>query len=240
MPRFSIILVEPQTAGNIGAVARLMGNFGFKNLYLVDPVKIDEEAEKRAMHGNNILQKAEICEDYEELVSNFDMVVGTSGINTENEKKFLRKAETPEKLSKTLKDYDGDVALVFGREDKGLNNQELMKCDRLVRIPASEDYPILNLSHAVGIVLYEIFKETDGNIVNKDDRLSEESERERLIQRFSDILEEIIFPEHKYEKTEVMFRRILGRSSLTKWEYHRLMGVFSQILRELESEKKND
>jgi len=234
MPRFSIVLVEPQTAGNIGAVARLMGNFAFEKLYLVNPVQIDDEAEKRAMHADDILREAEIIEDYEELVSNFDMVVGTSGINTENEKKFLRKAEAPEELSRSISDHEGDIALVFGREDKGLNNKELMKCDRLVRIPASEDYPILNLSHAVCIVLYEIFKEEKGDIVGKKDRSSEESERERLIRTFSDILEEIRFPEHKYEKTEVMFRRILGRASLTKWEYHRLMGVFSQILKEIE------
>jgi len=234
MPTFSVVLVEPQTAGNIGAVARLMGNFDFEELYLVNPVKIDDEAQKRAMHAKEILKKAELVEDYEGLVSKFSMVVGTSGINTENEKKFLRKAETPEKLSTSLSDYEGNVALVFGREDKGLNNKELTKCDRLVRIPASENYPILNLSHAVGIVLYEIFKEKKGKIVKKEDRLSEENERELLIQKFSDILEEIRFPEHKYEKTEVMFRKILGRASLTKWEYHRLMGVFSQILKEIE------
>jgi len=237
MPKFSVILVEPQTAGNIGAVARLMGNFGFKKLYLVNPVNIDDEAKKRAMHAKDILEKAHTVEDYEGLVSKFSLVVGTSGINTENEKKFLRKAETPDKLSNSLSEYEGNVALVFGREDKGLNNNELIKCDRLVRIPASEEYPILNLSHAVGIVLYEIFKEKKGEIVKKEDRLSEESERELLIQRFSDILEEIRFPEHKYEKTEVMFRKILGRASLTKWEYHRLMGVFSQIFRELVDEK---
>jgi len=234
MPRFSVVLVEPQTPGNIGAVARLMGNFGFERLYLINPVSIEDEAKKRAMHANDILQEAEIVEDYEELVSNFSMVVGTSGINTENEKKFLRKAETPEKLSRSISDYKGNIALVFGREDKGLNNKELMKCDRLVRIPASKDYPILNLSHAVGIVLYEIFKEKKGEIVQKEDKLSEENERELLIQRFSEILEELRFPEHKYEKTEVMFRKILGRASLTKWEYHRLMGVFSQILKEIE------
>jgi len=228
------VLVEPQTAGNVGAVARLMGNFALKRLYLVNPVQIDDEAEKRAMHADDILNEAEIIEDYEELVPNFDMVVGTSGINTENEKKFLRKAETPEGLSRSIGDYEGNIALVFGREDKGLNNEELMRCDRLVRIPASDDYPILNLSHAVCIVLYEIFKDKKGDIVGKEDRSSEESERERLIRTFSDILEEIRFPEHKYEKTEVMFRRILGRASLTKWEYHRLMGVFSQILKEME------
>ncbi|MBS3781696.1 MAG: RNA methyltransferase [Candidatus Thermoplasmatota archaeon] len=234
MPNFSVILVEPQTSGNIGAIARLMGNFAFERLYLVDPVSIDDEAKQRAMHAKDILQKAKIVEDYEYLMARFDMVIGTSGINTEKRKKFLRKAETPEELADSISDYEGEIALVFGREDKGLCNEELKKSDRLVRIPASKEYPILNLSHAVGIVLYEIFKNRGERIVKRQGNSSEESERERLIQTFSDVLKETRYPEHKYEKTEVMFRKILGRACLTKWEYHRLMGVFSQILKEIE------
>jgi len=234
MVSFSIVLVEPQTPGNIGAVARLMGNFSVDKLFLVNPVQIDDEAEKRAMHAKDILEKSEIIEDYEELLAKFDLVVGTSGINTERRKKFLRKAETPEELADSVSDYEGEVALVFGREDKGLNNEELKKCDRLVRIPASEDYPILNLSHAVCIVLYEIFKILEKDVVKRGEVPSEKSERERLMETFSTILDEIKYPDHKQEKTEVMFRKILGRSSLTKWEYHRLMGVLSSILRELE------
>ena len=234
MPNLSIVLVEPQSPGNIGAVARLMGNFSVENLFLVDPVDIDDEAIARAMHAKDILDEAQIHEDYEALVSNFDMVVGTSGIDTKKEKKFIRKAETPEEFAETTLDLEGDVALVFGREDKGLNNQELKKCDRLLRIPASEDYPILNLSHAVCVVLYEIFKEREDEVVERKGRPSEESERERLAESFSKILVETGYPEHKREKTEIMFRRILGRAVTTKWEYHRLMGVFTQILRELE------
>lgn len=238
MANYSVVLMEPQTPGNIGAIARLMGNFSIENLYLVDPVQIDDEAEKRAMHAKDVLENAEIVDDYEGLVSRFDLVIGTSGINTEKRKKFLRKAETAEDLAESLSDYEGEVALVFGREDKGLNNEELKKCDRLVRIPASEDYPILNLSHAVGIVLYEIFKEKGDEIVKHEEFSSEKSERERLHRSFSDILDEIRYPEHKHDRTEIMFRRILGRASLTKWEYHRLMGVFSQISKEIKDNDK--
>ncbi|MBS3817077.1 MAG: RNA methyltransferase [Candidatus Thermoplasmatota archaeon] len=234
MARFSVVLVEPQTSGNIGAVARLIGNFSFEKLYLVNPVDLDDEAEKRAMHAKDVLENAEIVDDYEATVSNFDLVVGTSGINTEKKKKFLRKAETPEELNKSIADQEGSIALVFGREDQGLLNEELKKCDRLVRIPASEDYPILNLSHAVCVILYELFKEKEDEVVKREEDLSEKSERERLIETFSEVLKAAGYPEHKHEKTEVMFRKILGRSTLTRWEYHRLMGVFSQILRELE------
>ncbi|MFW6145029.1 MAG: RNA methyltransferase, partial [Candidatus Natronoplasma sp.] len=229
-----VVLVEPQTPGNIGAVARLMGNFSFSGMYLVEPVSIDDEAEARAMHAKNLLEKAEIVEDRERLLQKFDLVVGTTGVHTEKEKKFLRKAETPEEFVNSVKDHDGEIALVFGREDTGLSNEELKNCDRLVRIPSSEDYPILNLSHAVGIVLYEVFKEMGASAVRNEDKMSEASERERLIEVFSQVLETSGYPEHKREKTEIMFRKILGRAVLTKWEYHRMMGVFSQLLKMLE------
>ncbi len=233
MPNFSVVLVEPQTPGNIGAVARSMGNFSLERLLLVDPAPIDDEAKARAMHAKEILCNAVIVDDLEELLKKFDMVIGTTGIHTEKEKKFLRKVETPERLVDSLKNYQGDVALVFGREDSGLSNEELKNCDRLVRIPSSEDYPILNLSHAVGIVLYEVFKEFGEQTVKNEDKTSESSERERLMEVFSNIMECMDYPEHKREKTEIMFRKILGRATLTKWEYHRLMGVFSQMHRYL-------
>ncbi len=235
MAKFSVILVEPQTPGNIGAIARLMGNFSLADLYLVDPVPVDDEAFTRAMHAKDILNNAEIVDDYAELVENFDQVIGTSGIETVNEKKFLRKAETPDQIVEEITDREGDIALVFGREDQGLLNEELKKCDRLVRIPASEEYPILNLSHAVCVVLYELFKEREEVNTETEDRPAGKSDRERLIESFSEIVREINFPEHKYEKTEVMFRKILGRANLTRWEYHRMMGIFSQILKEIES-----
>jgi len=237
MKNFSVVLVQPQTPGNVGAVARLMGNFAVENLYLVDPDELDDEAEARAMHAKDILSGAKIVEDYEDLVKKFDLVVGTSGINTERAKKFLRKAEPAEKFARSMKEYDGEVALVFGREDCGLNNEELKRCDRLVRIPASDDYPILNLSHAVGIVLYELFKELGDVQVKSEGKVSGESDRERLVENFSRLLETVDYPEHKREKTEIMFRKILGRASLTRWEYHRLMGVFSQISRELDEKR---
>jgi len=233
MKNFSVVLVEPQTGGNIGAVARLMGNFYLDDLYLVDPAEIGDEAEKRAMHGKDILHEAKEVDDYNSLVETFDLVVGTSGINTEKEKKFLREAETPRKMSKELVDHEGNIALVFGREDTGLFNEELKKCDRLIRIPASEGYPILNLSHAVAIVLYELFLETEESENKGQRKLSEKNERERLIECFSTVLESMDYPEHKREKTEVMFRRILGRALLSRWEYHRMMGVFSQILKNI-------
>lgn len=234
-----IILVEPKTSGNIGAIARLIKNFESDGMVLINPCELDDEAEKRAMHAMDVLESAEVENSFRDAVSDYDLVVGTSGISTDKDKRFIRKAESALDFSEDIKDYDGDVAVVFGREDQGLSNQELKYCDRLIRIPASDEYPVLNLSHAVGIVLYEIFKKRRGKgALDRDEELADESERERMIETFSDILDEINYPEHKKRKTLVMFRKILGRATTTRWEYHRLMGVLSQIMSTIDEDDR--
>ena len=233
MVEYSVILVEPKTNGNIGAVCRLIRNFGLNELYLIDPPEFDDDAYARAMHAQDVLDDAQIYDELGDCLDEFDLLVGTSGVHTEKEKKFLRKAETPENLAESTKRFEGKVGLMFGREDQGLSNEELKNCDRLVRIPTSEDYPIMNLSHAVCVVLYEIFKEIEDFDLVPKDKMSSQGDRDRLIEYFTDIMNNIDYPDHKKEKTEIMFRKIVGRAMLTKWEYHRLMGVFSQIKKKL-------
>lgn len=233
MVKYSVILVEPKTTGNIGAVCRLIHNFGLKDLYLINPPELDDDAYARAMHAKDLLEEAEVYENLEECLNEFDLLVGTSGIHTQKEKKFLRKAETPENLAESTKNFDGKVGLMFGREDQGLSNEELKNCDRLVRIPTSEDYPIMNLSHAVCVILYEIFKENEDFDLVPEDKISSQGDKDRLNEYFTEILDMIDYPDHKKEKTEIMFRKIIGRAMITKWEYHRLMGVFSQIKKNL-------
>ncbi len=233
MARYSVILVDPKTPGNIGAIARLMRNFNIEELYLIDPPSLNDEAYTRAMHAKDVLDNANIHDDLEQVLEDFDLVVGTSGINTVKEKKFLRKAETPDNLADDTKDFDGKIGLMFGREDQGLSNEELKNCDRLVRIPTSEEYPIMNLSHAVCVVIYEIFRENEDFDLIPEDKLSSQGDRDKLNDYFSEILNIIDYPDHKKEKTEIMFRKIMGRAMITKWEYHRLMGVFSQIKKKL-------
>lgn len=234
----SVILVEPKFTGNVGAVARIMKNFGFQDLYIIGTPEIDEEAEKRAMHAMDILNRAIITDDLRETIKPFDMVVGTSGVETSKEKKFIRQAETPKDFAADMQTYKGDTALLFGREDIGMSNEELRLCDRLVKIPSSEDYPILNLSHAVGIMLYELYKfegvkEEEENAKPVRPEITE-SERERVINYISNILKSIDYPEHKEDRTMIMLRRMLGRANTSRWEYHRLMGILSKIKERLE------
>jgi len=127
------------------------------------------------------------------------------------------------------------VGLVFGREDYGLFNDEIASCDIMLRIPSSESYSSMNLSHAVSLVLYSLF--VKNNFEPKNRRDIGKLEKEKLNIFFSDLLDEIDYPEHKKEKTKVMFKRIMGRSMPSKWEYHTLMGVFSRSLNRVKKKK---
>lgn len=236
MIQLTITLVEPKTTGNIGAIARVMKNFGFDDLVLINPPEIDSDARVRAMHAEKVLDTAVSEEELEEALKKYDLVIGTSGIETDKEKRFIRQASSPRELASDLIGYEGRAALVFGREDHGLSNEELNLCDKLVRIPTSEEYPIMNLSHAVSVILYELYladlDQSDEEEVEYEK--STDSERERLISSFSDLLNRVDYPQHKHRKAVIMFRRLLGRATTTKWEYHRLMGVINQINRELD------
>ena len=130
-----IVLVEPRTPGNIGAVARAMKNFGLEEMRLVNPCKITEEAWARAMHAQDILESAKTYTKLNDALKDVDFVAGTSAITTPSEKEYLRLSLTPQEFAEKAKAVDGRIALLFGREDFGLYNEELMLCDFLIRIP---------------------------------------------------------------------------------------------------------
>lgn len=223
----TVIFVEPQFTGNIGFLARTMANFDFKNLVLVNPPELDDDAFRFAKHARYILENARIMNNFEEVRRSFDYLAATSGVSTKSPKKFKRIALSPREFASKIWDFSGNVGIVFGRENYGLYNEEIEKCDALITIPTSENYPIMNVTHAAAIILYEIFMARRG----VDEKpLADKFEIDFLNKRFSEILEAINFPEHKRKNTEVMFRRIIGRAMLTKWEYHSLMGVFKRII----------
>ncbi|MFQ6059708.1 MAG: RNA methyltransferase [Thermoplasmata archaeon] len=230
MPEYLVVLVEPKIEGNVGAVARSMMNFGLKRLILVRPCMIAEEAEKRAMKAINILHEAEVFQELKDALKGVDFVVGTSGVETSGEKRFVRIALDPVAASERLAQIDGRVALLFGREDFGLLNKELEICDMLVKIPSSEDYPILNISHAASIMFYELFKQ---KVRRRRIRKASGFEREKLYEHFERLLEAIDYPEHKRERTKIMFRRLMGRATPSKWEFHAMMGVVSSAAERL-------
>jgi len=219
-----VVLVAPKEEGNVGAVARAMKNFGVSQLVLVDPCPIGDEAFKRAMHGADVLAKAHVVASLDDAVQDVDLVVGTTGIVTKSEKRFARIAITPRDFARRIAAMDGTVALLLGREDFGLLDAELARCDLLVSIPAADGYPILNLSHAAAIVLYELFASDGGRPL----RQASGEEKEHLFAAFHEMLDTTNYPRNKRGRTEIMFRRMIGRAVPSKWEFHALMGVLTR------------
>lgn len=231
MPDFEVVLVEPKIQGNVGAVARAMKNFGVEKLVLVNPCDIGEEAVKRAKWGKDVLDSARTVDSLDDAIFSADFVIGSSAVDTDSEKKFARISAGPRESLERVADLDGTVAILFGREDYGLLTDELAKCDLLVTIPANEEYPVLNVSHAAAVFLYEVHL---SGVQKKKTREASGREKELLFERFGELLDVTSYPEHKKKRTMVMFRRMMGRAVPSKWEYHALMGVLSRTLKRLE------
>ena len=230
MPEVAVVLVGPKNEGNVGAVARAMKNFGARRLVLVDPCPIGDEARRRAMHAGDILDRAVTAASMEDALEDIDLVAGTTGIATASEKKFLRIALPPREFAEKVAAMDGTLAVVFGREDFGLLDEELARCDLLVSIPSSPQYPILNLSHAAVVILYELFaaRRPKGRL-----RKASRAENEVLHRAFADLIEATEYPPHKRVRTKVMFRRLVGRAVPSKWEFHALMGVIQRATKRI-------
>jgi TrmH family RNA methyltransferase len=232
---FSIVLVEPKNGGNIGAVARIMMNFDFCHLVLINPCALDDECYSRARHAQKILDEAVICSSFEEACKSMDYLVATSSIQSHSDKKHLRNPILPEDFLKMISEVNGKIGIVFGREDYGLFNEEISACDIMLRIPTSEHYLSLNLSHSVAIVLYMLY--VSQKFIPEERRQIGNIERKKLYQFFQEILEKIDYPDHKKQNTQIMFKRIMGRAIPSTWEYHTLMGVFQGVLQKIKKQK---
>lgn len=224
-PDLVVVLAEPKTPGNVGAVARAMANFGISQLRIVEGVPLDEDAYKRALHAAPILEEARHFDDFASALEGLDFTVATSGIVNINDKRHVRNPLTPVQLAERVAPMDGTVGLVFGREDYGLFIEELALCDVVVTVSTSPEYPVMNLSHAVAVLLYELHREIP--LPHQTIKASE-AERDLLLATFDDMLEATDYPPHKVENTRVMLRRIIGRSTLSEWEYHTLMGIIQR------------
>src|SRR5512139_1523822 len=151
------VLVEPRESGNIGACARAMKNMGFRNLCLVNPgCAVNDEAKCFARHAVDVLESAWVCETVTEAVSDASLVVGATRRKGRRRGVFVDAEAGCRRLFSIGR--HNKVVVLFGREDRGLFNEETGECGLLLTIPASREQPSLNLSQAVMIVAYELRK----------------------------------------------------------------------------------
>jgi TrmH family RNA methyltransferase len=243
-PDISVCIVEPQTPGNVGTIARAMKNFGLEDLLLVDPPEIEPEGEAYGFAGHarqDVLPGAEEV-TFEAVCANYH-TVGFTAITGEDSRKHVRfPYTTPEKLTEQLRGVDAPVALVFGREDKGLSNEELEQLDQVASIPADPDYPVMNLGQAATVTLYELRSLTldDGEtqLPEMDAHRADPAEVERLHEYWDEFLQAMGHREHKHEKTERMLRRLVGRANPTDREVTTLLGVLRRATDQLDDRKE--
>lgn len=230
-----IVLVEPLYQGNVGSVTRAMKNFGFSDLVLVNPCKLEGEARAMSSHARDLLESAKIVSTLEEAIEDCSIIIGTTGIAGSRFDLHLRvPGYTPEEMKERLSGVDGKVAVLFGREDNGFTREELKKCDMIMTIPTSEVYPVMNLSHAVTVVLYEF-----SSIKSGETPLADSFDIRLLYGHLSELLDDIDYPEHKKEKTDLMLKRIFGRACLMPREVQTLRGIIRKIQRNCNNENGN-
>ena len=225
-----IVLVNPQTDGNIGAVARSMLNFGFTDLRIVGRTSDwSDDARNRAKNAQAVLVGARCVKSLQDAVSDCSVVVGTSGKREDGDKIAMRHFLLPDELPSRLSDVRGRVALVFGPEGKGLLNEELSECDLLVTIPSWEGYPILNLSHAVTVICFSWFVSSARSTpFGAEDRLLNPVLRLRLREEIARLSMNIPAKEHRRKGIEETLVRVIMRGLPKDDEIHRLLGVITQ------------
>ncbi|MEJ2776649.1 tRNA (cytidine-2'-O-)-methyltransferase TrmJ [Sulfolobaceae archaeon RB850M] len=201
-----LVIVEPEGAYNVGFIARLVKNFEVDEFYIVNPKCDLEEAKKFSARGIEVLEKkAKIVSSFDDAIKDADIKIATSSI-ADNKGDLIRKSIRPWDLEKFIGN-DKRTALIFGRESVGLTREEIMKSDFLLFIPANPEYPVLNLSHAVSIVLYEIWR-----IKSKSSTSSISADVIKLIEKYSRDITELIMEtksEEEIEKIKILFRRVL-------------------------------
>jgi len=236
----SFILVGTTHPGNIGAAARAMKNMGIKQMGLVSPKAFPhEKAFFRAKAATDVLEKAVVHKSLSKAVSEIKLVIGTSARNRKVPWPIVSPREAAEEIVSFSKSSKNKIAVIFGREDRGLTNEELGLCNLHVHIPSSDEYPSLNLSQAIQIMAYEIrltALTNQGRLKKQewDVPLAENAEIERLIDHFDELMQEVEF--YKTDNPRQLLtrvRRFFKRSKLDHMEANIFRGVFAAIQKKL-------
>ena len=229
----SVILVRPQGPINIGAVCRVMMNFGFNELRLVAPTRDYNslDAKKMALSAFPILENAGIYEDLPAALGDIQVAFGTTRRFGKYRKDFYTPAGAAEKMGTGLS--DARCAMVMGPEDTGLETKDLELCQHFITIPTHEAYPSMNLSHSLAVLLYEISlkSETGRKFHDPEPRaLATGEEMESMFAHMRKTLLDIDYldpqnPDHLLRT----YRKIFGNAGLTSRDVRIIRGLMSRI-----------
>jgi tRNA/rRNA methyltransferase len=224
-----IVLVRPRGSGNIGSIARVMKNFGARELAIVGSARTRSFwARAMAVHGRDILSEAKCYETIREATADCRLIVGTTARSGLYRNHSRRPREVAPEIAAAAR--SAKVALLLGPEDHGLSNKDLEPCQLLITIPTHSDYQSLNVAQATVVCLYEIFVASMTELPRSAIKRAEAQNIERMFDIMRHSLLKIGFldsenPEHML----LAFRRFLGRAGLEDKDVRILTGLFRQI-----------
>lgn len=232
-PDIRIVLVAPSHPGNIGAAARAMKNMALSSLVLVRPKQFPHpEATARAAGADDVLGAARVVDSLPEALAGCGFIAATTAREREpNFRVADLRAAAPRIIAESRR---SPAAVVFGAERTGLINEELEAAHLLLRIPASEAYPSLNLAMAVQLVAYELYR-AGGAAARVSDSvgapLATAQEMQQLYAHFEQVLNEIDFKDRTESGTHLMsrIRRLLQRAELDHNEANILRGILTAV-----------
>ncbi|CAM3842010.1 RNA methyltransferase [Parendozoicomonas haliclonae] len=230
-----IVLVNTTHPGNIGSAARAMKTMGLSSLYLVDPVDFPSgEARALSSGATDLLESAVVTQTLEEAIADCELVIGASarvrGISLE-----LTDPRDTAQVAVSEASTGRKVALVFGREDRGLTNEELRLCHRQVHIPSVAEFSSLNLAASVQVLAYELrmtslSHEGEASVPEvREYELASSEQMESFYTHLRDMLNDVgFFKSCNPEKIMAKLRRIYGRSRLDRMEYNIMRGILTE------------
>jgi tRNA/rRNA methyltransferase len=231
-----VVLVEPQLGENIGAAARAMANFGLSRLRLVKPRQgwPNDKAQMMAAGADRILDGAKLHDTLDQAIADCSFVLATTARAHDQAKPVIGPAEAARQIAPRVK-AGGTVAIVFGRERNGLENDEVALADCIVTLPVNPAFASLNLAQAIVIIAYEWFK------LSAEEKLpfgmpdkSAAAPKQQLLAFFAALereLEKVEFfrPPDKRETMQINLRNIFSRMQPTQQDIQTLHGVIMSI-----------
>ena len=235
--KFGFILVNPQLGENIGACARALKNFGFSNLNIISPRDgwPNTKARMTSVGAYNIIKSAKIYNNVTDAIKKFDLVFATTARKRDINKKHISIINFIKLLSKHKK---LNIGIMFGPEASGLSNYDLSLSNFIIQIPTSSKLTSLNLSHAVIVVCYEIYRSLNFTKFKKEkilSKLASKSTIKNLIRFLEKILDDKKFfkPLEKKSSMILNINNIFGRLELSDKEIRILFSIFGSLIKKV-------
>ena len=238
LSNITVVIVSPLNPGNVGFAARVLANFGVSKLRIVgeDP-RNDQYAKMFSVRAVEVLERAGIFPSLEEALA--DMHASWAATARVGRNHSVTRAAVPLPDLPDPFSVSGDVALVFGREDAGLTNEEVALCDLAFTIPVSREYPSMNLSHAIAVTLYELFNKYGSEEPPEptEAKPATREEREIVYGFFDEVVDDLDLKDYRIPIAKQVFRNLLGRAYMTGREVATMTGVVRKIRNLIRKEK---